>query len=165
MKNSPLRSRLMMIVMMITLLLSLILGGGLAGCEKKANSVDEETANHAQDQEQAGEADAPGPIAPAMFDQMKQMMVQQATLPVAQADTLRQALVEHPDDQLRQILVELDAKNASIKAMLDRITSPADSKALQVDVPQAIGEAGELAAKANQRLQEVLKAKFGGGGG
>jgi hypothetical protein len=167
MKNSLVETPSVAITLMTILLLAAL---ALAGCNKGDSSEQARDASSegADGGEAADSGDDSGPIDPSMFNQIKQMMVQQATLPATQAETLRQMLAEHPDDQLRKLLAELDAKNASIKAMLDKITSPADSKALQVDVPKAIGEAGELVAKANDRLQEVLRAKTGlgaGGGG
>ncbi len=112
-----------------------------------------------------GEDEEYSQLTPESFQQVKDMMTLQLSGPIASVDSLRKIEAEHPDAQLKDIIAQIDAKIAEAQAMLDNATVSNGSKTLQIDLPQTIGEANELAAIAMNRVQEVLRAEVEGGGG
>ncbi|HVP72300.1 MAG TPA: hypothetical protein VMS30_01085 [Phycisphaerales bacterium] len=135
-----------------------------AGCGKDAstdaNGAGDGLTDMAADATDASNVVSAEDMPESAFNQMKDMWATQIAGPVAKADTLKQAAAEHKDARLNDLVAQLDKKAAEIKAMYDGAKYPSGAKTLQVDLPKAMGEAGELAAQAMERLQEVIKASL-----
>jgi hypothetical protein len=137
---------------------------GMTGCNGKSQDAGPKPADAAAD---AGETaqDAPEVVSDMTresFDQLKAMWETQFAGPVAQLDTLKKMSVEYKDAQASEYIAQLDKKVAEIRDLLDKATFLSGAASLQTDVPKAMSEAGELAAKAQERLQTVIKLRHGG---
>lgn len=117
------------------------------------------------DANDAGGEEEYSQVTPESFQQLKDMWLPQVEGLRASAETLRQVEAEHNDQQLKDLIAQLDAKVAEAQTMLDESTVANGSKTLQVDLPQVVGQAGELITRANERMTEVLQERFGGGSG
>ncbi len=100
------------------------------------------------------------PIPKEQFDQLKDLWSLQIEGVAAATKTLTTINEEHKDAALDKILKDLDAKLADLRDKLSKVTMANGRQLMTVDLPKWVGEASELAAKAQARIQEVLTAKF-----
>ena len=132
------------------------------GCTKNSAGTAQNNSPDAVDNSAgAGETSTDtSPIPQEQFDQLKDLWSMQIESVAAAAKTLTTINEEHKDDELGKILKDLDAKLADLRDKLSKVTMTNGRQLMTVELPKGVGEASELATKAQARMQEVIQTKF-----
>jgi hypothetical protein len=132
------------------------------GCSKNSTGTTPNNSPDAVDNSAgAGETSTDtSPIPKEQFDQLKDLWSLQIEGVAAGAKTLTTINEEHKDAELGKMLKDLDAKLADLRDKLSKVTMTNGRQLMTVELPKEVGEASELAVKAQARMQEVLQAKF-----
>ena len=131
------------------------------GCTKNSAGTKQNRPDAVDQSANAGEPSTDtSPIPKEQFDQLKDLWSLQIEGVATSAKTLTTINEEYKDAELGKILKDLDTKVAGLRDKLSKVTIANGRQLMEVDLPKGVGEASELATKAQARMQEVMKAKF-----